>query len=98
MSKLLRIHPADNVLIVREPIVVGTILTINDQPVKAEIALSFGNKVASSPIQRNEQVIKFGIPIGSATQDIAPGEHVHLHNMKSDYLPTYTMTDEFIAK
>ena len=26
-----------------------------------------------------------------ATRDIAAGEHVHLHNMKSDYLPTYTL-------
>jgi len=30
------------------------------------------------------------VAIGSATRDIAVGEHVHLHNMKSDYLPTYT--------
>ena len=33
------------------------------------------------------------MPIGSATRDIEPGEHVHLHNMKSDYLPTYTLED-----
>jgi hypothetical protein len=28
------------------------------------------------------------MPIGSATRDIAVGEHVHLHNMKSDYIDT----------
>jgi hypothetical protein len=33
-------------------------------------------------------VIKYGAPIGSATRDIAPGEYVHTHNLKSDYLPT----------
>jgi len=34
------------------------------------------------------------VPIGSATRAIKAGEHVHLHNMKSDYIPTYTLEDE----
>jgi hypothetical protein len=25
------------------------------------------------------------------TTEIASGDHVHLHNMMSDYLPTYTL-------
>lgn len=29
--------------------------------------------------------------IESATRAIEAGEHVHLHNMKSDYLPTYAL-------
>ena len=29
-------------------------------------------------------MIKYGARIGTATQDIVPGEHVHLHNMRSD--------------
>jgi hypothetical protein len=33
-------------------------------------------------------VVKYGAPIGSATRDIGPGEYVHTHNVKSDYLPT----------
>jgi hypothetical protein len=32
--------------------------------------------------------------MGSATRDIVLGEHVHLHNMKSNYLPTYTLEKE----
>ncbi|HRJ73596.1 MAG TPA: SAF domain-containing protein [Terrimicrobiaceae bacterium] len=42
-------------------------------------------------IRTGEKILKYGVPIGSATCDIAFGEHVHLHNMKSDYLPTYTL-------
>ena len=34
--------------------------------------------------------MKYGVSIGSALQGIHPGEHVHLHNMKSDYLPPHT--------
>ena len=35
--------------------------------------------------------MKYGAPIGSATAAIAAGEHVHVHNMKSDYTPTYQL-------
>jgi hypothetical protein len=38
-------------------------------------------------------VLKYGAPIGSATADIAPGAHVHVHNMMSDYTPTHHLLD-----
>ena len=34
------------------------------------------------PIKAGELVIKYGIPIGRATQDIEPGEWVHCHNVE----------------
>lgn len=40
-----------------------------------------GHKVAVKPIATGEPVLKFGFPIGVATRDIAPGEHVHTHNV-----------------
>jgi altronate hydrolase len=40
-----------------------------------------GHKVAVKPIKAGEPVLKFGFPIGVATRDIAPGEHVHTHNV-----------------
>ena len=36
-------------------------------------------------LRAGDPVIKYGARIGTATQDIAPGEHVHLHNMRSDF-------------
>jgi hypothetical protein len=50
-----------------------------------------GHKVALVPIAAGEKVCKYGAPIGSATRQIRPGEHVHTHNLASDYLPTYTL-------
>ena len=41
------------------------------------------HKVARSPIAEGETVIKYGNVIGIATSDIAPGEHVHTHNMRT---------------
>ena len=32
-----------------------------------------------------------GAPIGRASRAIAPGDHVHLHNLVSNYTPTYAL-------
>ena len=32
-----------------------------------------------------------GAIIGTASAPIARGEHIHTHNLESDYLPTYTL-------
>lgn len=42
-----------------------------------------GHKVAVKAIAAGEPVLKFGFPIGRATADIAPGEHVHTHNVST---------------
>lgn len=40
-----------------------------------------GHKVALLPIAAGDAVVKYGFPIGHATRAIAPGEHVHSHNL-----------------
>jgi len=42
-----------------------------------------GHKMAIAHIRRGEQAVKYAAPIGGATADIAPGEHVHIHNLAS---------------
>jgi len=42
-----------------------------------------GHKFALAPIRKGETVIKYGMPIGFAAQDIEAGEHVHTHNLKT---------------
>jgi altronate dehydratase small subunit len=77
-SRLLLLSPDDNVFIAR--VAMGPI------PV--------GFKVARRAIAAGEKIIKWGAPIGSATRDIVSGGIVHVDNMKSDYLPTYTFEGE----
>lgn len=43
-----------------------------------------GHKYAIRDIRALENVIKYGSPIGHATCDIAKGEHVHSHNLKTN--------------
>ena len=50
--------------------------------VKANADIPFGHKVAIAPIKKGETVFKYGLSIGVASQDIAVGDHVHLHNIE----------------
>ena len=43
-----------------------------------------GHKYARRAIRAGENVVKYGMPIGHATCDIAPGEHVHVHNVATN--------------
>ena len=43
-----------------------------------------GHKYAIKPIKLGENVVKYGMPIGHATADIAVGDHVHVHNVATN--------------
>ena len=51
-----------------------------------------GHKYALRAIRAGENVIKYGMPIGHATCDIAPGEHVHVHNVATNLGETLEYT------
>ena len=72
----------------------GATFRLGDDSVQLEQPLGLGHKIAADDIDAGARIIKYGAPIGSATRQIRRGEHVHLHNMQSDYLPTYTLDEE----
>lgn len=49
-----------------------------------DINLENGHKYALTDIKKGENIIKYGNPIGHATEDIKKGEHVHTHNVKTN--------------
>ena len=49
-----------------------------------DINLDDGHKYALRDIKSGENIIKYGNPIGHATEDIKAGEHVHTHNVKTN--------------
>lgn len=48
------------------------------------VDLQSGHKFALTDIKKGDAVIKYGYPIGTATEDISEGEKVHSHNMKTN--------------
>lgn len=83
----IRIHPDDNVICLLRDHNAGErpLLANGEGPaLTADVAL--GHKVALSAIAVHEAVVKYGARIGRATAAIAPGDHVHLHNLSGDGL------------
>ncbi len=88
--RLLRLAPEDNVAVATTTIPAGAAIRVGDKTLRCDQAIPTGHKVAIEPIPAGAKVLKYGAPIGSATCEILPGCYVHTHNLKSDYLPTYT--------
>ena len=86
------LHPRDNVATALVELAPGTIVDRPDaggansgvgSRIEVRAAIPFGHKVALAPIRAGEPVVKYGEVIGLASADIAPGEHVHVHNVES---------------
>jgi altronate dehydratase small subunit len=92
--RLLRLNPADNVLTVISSLEAGDTIQLENEAAKVSTRLAIGHKIAARRIAAGEKIVKYGAPIGSATREIAAGEHVHTHNVKSDYLPTFLREDQ----
>ena len=95
-QKLLRIHRDDNVLIVVRPVHQGDRDFIDGHEVVFTQDIPIGHKIAVREIKAGEKVFKCGVPIGSAKETIPAGGHIHLHNLKSDYIATYTLDKDHV--
>ncbi|HSS70795.1 MAG TPA: altronate dehydratase family protein [Casimicrobiaceae bacterium] len=78
-SLTIRLHSADDVVIARQQLVSGTALL--DENVTVSGLVPPGHKVATRAIRAGEPVKRYNQIIGFAKRAIAPGEHVHLHNL-----------------
>ena len=74
-----RIHPDDDVAVALRDAGAGERLG----EVAASVAIPKGHKLALKPITAGAPVRKYGFPIGVASQAIAPGDHVHSHNVST---------------
>jgi altronate dehydratase len=77
------ISDRDNVATALEALEPGRQLTVAGASLVIRQPIPSGHKIALRPIAQGEAVIKYGSPIGTATAAIAPGEHVHAHNVES---------------
>jgi hypothetical protein len=76
------IDSTDNVATLLAEVREGELVSCGDRlAVAARESVPVGHKVALVEIAEGESVRKYGHPIGTASRRIAPGEHVHLHNL-----------------
>ena len=75
----IRLSAADNVVVARTDILPGT--EIPGERVASRGHVPAGHKLATAPVAVGEPVRKYNQIIGFATAVIAPGDHVHTHNV-----------------
>ncbi len=90
----LRLHPDDSVATALRDLAPGeSVLGV----VTGE-AVARGHKLALSAHRAGDPIIKFGHPIGRATRAIAPGDHVHVHNVATALAGEVAYTGTAAAK
>lgn len=100
--KTIRISELDNVAVALHPIAKGEAIAAGGLTVEALEDIPQGHKIAICPIKSGENVIKYGFPIGHATEDVVPGTWMHTHNIKTnldgEMEYSYTPNIEFSEK
>ena len=76
-QRAIRLNEIDNVLIALRDLPEGEVV----EGLTLPGPVPRGHKFASTGIANGAQVIRYGQIIGAATADIAPGAHIHSHNL-----------------
>jgi (2R)-sulfolactate sulfo-lyase subunit alpha len=54
-----------------------------DMTIEAKSDIPIGHKLAIRELPKDSTVIKYGVDIGRVVAPIKPGEHAHVHNIKT---------------
>lgn len=84
MKETLRINLNDNVAVALRELHEGDKVEVHDQTIVLKETVSRGHKFAITTIGTDQHVMKYGFPIGHATQEIGIGNWVHTHNTKTN--------------
>lgn len=79
-----RIAPDDDVAVALRALEAGETIHVAGQAIMVAEPIGRGHKIALHAIATGDPVRRYGWPIGSATQAIAPGAHVHSHNIRTN--------------
>ncbi|MGV0807964.1 UxaA family hydrolase [Mycolicibacterium setense] len=85
--KLVLLDPRDNVATAADDLHIGVTASAGDITIEVRNDIPRGHKIALKSIPIGANVIRYGEIIGSATAEVAAGEHVHVHNLISNRLP-----------
>ena len=83
MQDFVKINQNDNVAVALRPIAKGETLQVGNTEVTTLEEIPQGHKFALKPIQKGEDVVKYGFRIGHAKENIEKGQWVHVHNLKT---------------
>ena len=87
-SKAILLHPKDAVATALTDLKQGERVNVSLDERSVDVVLlaniPFGHKYALRDIAKGEEILKYGMPIGKALNDIRAGDWVHVHNCRSE--------------
>jgi 3D (Asp-Asp-Asp) domain-containing protein len=86
MAALIRLADQDKSAVATRNLARGAVVSLDGEELTTRDPIPFAHKVAIRAIAKDAQVFKYGVPIGRAKVAIEPGQHVHVHNIRSDYV------------
>src|SRR5438093_11320071 len=78
------LRPEDNVAVAARTLQPGLEVQANGSMLRLADRVGLGHKLALRPIPKGQAITKYGQIIGFASKAIAPGDHVHVHNVSAD--------------
>jgi len=84
MRDFIRINENDNILIALQELKQATVLINNGKEIELLENIKPGHKISTVDIKQGEDIIKYGYPIGHATENIKKGRWIHTHNIKTN--------------
>jgi len=83
MIEAVVLNPEDNIGVALVDLKPGAKVKIHGREnwVKLAESIPYQHKFSVTRIDSGKEIIKDGVIIGKATQDIAQGQHIHTHNM-----------------
>ena len=83
MKDFIKINENDNVIVALKELTAGETILAGTKEVTARETIPAGHKMAIRDIAAGAEVIKYGFRIGNAKENIAAGQWVHVHNLKT---------------
>ena len=94
----LKINPADSVVVCLCAKQKGDIIEVDGQRIAINQDTPAGHKILIRNVEKGEDIIKYGYPIGHAQQALKAGDWVNEHNLKTNLSGTLDYTYQPVNK
>lgn len=81
LIRTVRIHQRDDVAVAVDPLEPGDLVVVGGLRVEIREPVPPGHKFALRGVRRGDVVVKYGSPIGRASEEVHAGAWVHSHNL-----------------
>lgn len=97
MAEYIHINPSDNVAVALCPLSAGKVIEINGSPIQLAEDIPAGHKIALRDFAADEEVVKYGFPIGHTVTAVRKGQWLNERNVRTNLsgLGCYTYTPKF---